>query len=158
MENVALVSVFEKIVVKHLDKSLKIHTSRRRRWREFIRRKRPQLRQSDDWYPLHGNTPAHRSQLVKGFLTKTRTDVLQYPLPFTRLSPLGHLTVPINEETFTETPFCVIGKSESSIAGGFRGGCEKWFPAVLFGKMYLKGNYPNPESHLKEEKNIFKSL
>ncbi|GFW98680.1 hypothetical protein TNCV_2758581 [Trichonephila clavipes] len=39
-------NVLEKIVVKHLHKSLKVHTSQRRRLRESIRRKRPQLRQS----------------------------------------------------------------------------------------------------------------
>ncbi|GFX02588.1 hypothetical protein TNCV_728421 [Trichonephila clavipes] len=36
-------NVFEKIVVKHLHKSLKIHTSRRRRLRQSICRKRPQF-------------------------------------------------------------------------------------------------------------------
>ncbi|GFV45050.1 hypothetical protein TNCV_907971 [Trichonephila clavipes] len=56
-------NVFEKIVTKHLHKSLKLHTSRRCRLRESIRRKWPQFWQKDDWYRLHDNSPAHRSQL-----------------------------------------------------------------------------------------------
>ncbi|GFT75425.1 hypothetical protein TNCV_3394161 [Trichonephila clavipes] len=47
-------NVFVKIVVKHLHKSLKIHTSRRRH-------KRPQFRQIDDWYVQHDNGTEHQS-------------------------------------------------------------------------------------------------
>ncbi|GFT25121.1 hypothetical protein TNCV_180191 [Trichonephila clavipes] len=79
-ENAALVSEqFEKIVAKHLNKSLRLHPYRRRRLREYIRRKRPQFWQSDDWYLLHDNALAHRSQLGKEFLAKTRTNVLPDP-------------------------------------------------------------------------------
>ncbi|GFY12505.1 hypothetical protein TNCV_1799271 [Trichonephila clavipes] len=41
-------NMFEKIVAKHLNKSPKLHTARRRHLREFIRCKRPQFLQSDD--------------------------------------------------------------------------------------------------------------
>ncbi|GFW32062.1 hypothetical protein TNCV_2600881 [Trichonephila clavipes] len=45
---------FEKIIVKHLHKSLKIyediHTTRRRRLRASLYRKRPRFWQSDDLY------------------------------------------------------------------------------------------------------------
>ncbi|GFW49882.1 hypothetical protein TNCV_1885451 [Trichonephila clavipes] len=51
--------VFEKIVAKHLNKSLRLHTSRRRHLRESIRRKRLQFWRSDDWYLLQDNAPAH---------------------------------------------------------------------------------------------------
>jgi len=50
-----------------------------RRLRESIRRKRPQFWQSGDWYLLHDNAPAHRSQLVTQFLAKTHTTVLPHP-------------------------------------------------------------------------------
>ncbi|GFT70043.1 hypothetical protein TNCV_4689981 [Trichonephila clavipes] len=56
-------NVFEKIVTKTLNTFLRLHTSQRRRLRESIRRKRPQFWLSDDWYILHDNVPAHRSQL-----------------------------------------------------------------------------------------------
>ncbi|GFW18259.1 hypothetical protein TNCV_4007981 [Trichonephila clavipes] len=55
-------------------------TSRRRCLRESIRFKGFQFWQSDDWNLLHDKTPAHRSQLVKEFLAKTRTNVLPHPL------------------------------------------------------------------------------
>ncbi|GFX16831.1 hypothetical protein TNCV_2518091 [Trichonephila clavipes] len=54
-------NVFEKIVTKHLHKSLRLHTSRSRRLRESIHCKWPQFCQSDDWYLLRDNAPAHRS-------------------------------------------------------------------------------------------------
>ncbi|GFV45561.1 hypothetical protein TNCV_4855831 [Trichonephila clavipes] len=72
-------NVFEKIVDKHLHKLLRLHTSRSRRLRESIRRKRPNFWQSGDWYRLQYNPLAHRSQLVKELLPKTHTNVL--PLP-----------------------------------------------------------------------------
>ncbi|GFX78511.1 uncharacterized protein TNCV_29511 [Trichonephila clavipes] len=65
-------NVFEKIVVKHLHKSLKMHTSRRRRLRESICRKRPLFWQSDDWYLLHDNAQAHSPQL-SSFLVRGTT-------------------------------------------------------------------------------------
>ncbi|GFT64460.1 hypothetical protein TNCV_2382171 [Trichonephila clavipes] len=58
-------NVFEKIVVKHLYTSLKIHTSRKHPLRESIRRKRPQFWENVDWYLLHDNAPAHRYKFVK---------------------------------------------------------------------------------------------
>ncbi|GFW12279.1 hypothetical protein TNCV_2489231 [Trichonephila clavipes] len=72
-------NVFEKIVAKRLQKSLRLHTSRRHRWRESILRKRPQFWQIDDWYLRHDNAQAHRSQLVKVFPAKTRTKVFPHP-------------------------------------------------------------------------------
>ncbi|GFT58473.1 mariner Mos1 transposase [Trichonephila clavipes] len=43
-------------------------------------RKRPQFWQSDNWYILYNNAPAHGSQWVKEFHAKTRTNVLPHPL------------------------------------------------------------------------------
>ncbi|GFV70697.1 hypothetical protein TNCV_2022611 [Trichonephila clavipes] len=48
--------VLEKIVVKHLNKSLRLHISRRCRLRESIRHKQTQFWQSDGWYLLHENS------------------------------------------------------------------------------------------------------
>ncbi|GFW88638.1 hypothetical protein TNCV_829071 [Trichonephila clavipes] len=62
-------NVFEKIVIKHLHKSLKIHTSRRRRLKESICRKRPQFWQGDDWYLIYDNATAHRSPLGRRFVS-----------------------------------------------------------------------------------------
>ncbi|GFV60278.1 hypothetical protein TNCV_3469141 [Trichonephila clavipes] len=53
--------------------------SRRCRLRESIRHKRPYFWQSNDWYLSHDNAPAQLSQLVKEFLTRTRTNVLPQP-------------------------------------------------------------------------------
>ncbi|GFW08589.1 hypothetical protein TNCV_2776101 [Trichonephila clavipes] len=90
-------NVFEKIVAKHLHKLLKLHTSRRRRLKESIRRKQPQFWQNDDWYLLHDNSPAHRSQLVKEFLAKTRINMLPHP-PYSPDSLVELLLFFINEK------------------------------------------------------------
>ncbi|GFY24364.1 hypothetical protein TNCV_1014131 [Trichonephila clavipes] len=76
-------NVFENNFVKRLHKSLKIHSSRIRHFRESIRR--PHFWQSDNWYLLYDNALTHQSQLVKEFLANTRTNVLPYP-PFTILN------------------------------------------------------------------------
>ncbi|GFV53488.1 hypothetical protein TNCV_4746361 [Trichonephila clavipes] len=46
-------NVFQKIVAEHLQKLPRLHTSRRRRLRETIHRKRPHFWQSEDWYLLY---------------------------------------------------------------------------------------------------------
>ncbi|GFW03943.1 hypothetical protein TNCV_2050591 [Trichonephila clavipes] len=70
--------VFEKIFAKPLNEFLRLHTSRRRRFMESIRRKMAQFWQNDDWYLLNDYTSAHGSQLVRKFLAKTRTNVLPH--------------------------------------------------------------------------------
>ncbi|GFW70951.1 hypothetical protein TNCV_190421 [Trichonephila clavipes] len=63
---------FKKIVVKHFHKSLRLNTSRRRRLRESVRRKRPQFWQNDDWYLLHDNRLAHQYQLGRRFVASDK--------------------------------------------------------------------------------------
>ncbi|GFT25034.1 hypothetical protein TNCV_179491 [Trichonephila clavipes] len=53
-------NVLEKIVAKHLNKSLRLHPYRTRRLRESIRHKWPRFWQSADWFLLHENTPVLR--------------------------------------------------------------------------------------------------
>ncbi|GFX88895.1 hypothetical protein TNCV_2576021 [Trichonephila clavipes] len=59
-------NMFEKIVAKHFNKSLRVNTPERHRLKESIRRKRPQFQKSDDWYILHDNVSAHQSPTGKG--------------------------------------------------------------------------------------------
>ncbi|GFX20468.1 hypothetical protein TNCV_3488251 [Trichonephila clavipes] len=80
---------FEKIIVKHLHRSLKIHISQRRRLRESIRRW-----QRDDWYLLHDNAPAHRSHVIKDFLNETRTGMLPHPPYSSGLTPCDFYMFP----------------------------------------------------------------
>ncbi|GFX64993.1 hypothetical protein TNCV_451311 [Trichonephila clavipes] len=100
-------NLFEKIVVKHLHKSLKIHTSQIRRLRKSIRRKRPQFWQSDYWYLMHDNAPTHRSQLVKEFLAKARTDLLPYPLNSPDLIPCDLYQIPSMRNIYRGTVLCL---------------------------------------------------
>ncbi|GFX91260.1 mariner Mos1 transposase [Trichonephila clavipes] len=87
-------NVLEKIAVQHLHKLLKIHTSLRHRVRESIRRKRPNIWHNDNWHLLLDNAQAHRSQLVKEFLAKTRINVISYPPYSPDLTPFDFYQFP----------------------------------------------------------------
>jgi hypothetical protein len=57
------------------------------RLRGAVRRKRPEKRRTVSWFLLHDNAPAHRSVLVKDFLTKNDVATLEYPPYPPDLSP-----------------------------------------------------------------------
>ena len=48
-----------------------------RRIRHAVRRKRLEKRRTNNWFLLHDNAPAHRSVLVKDFLTKNNVITLE---------------------------------------------------------------------------------
>ncbi|GFW63507.1 hypothetical protein TNCV_401731 [Trichonephila clavipes] len=118
------VCVFKKIVVEHLNKSLKLHTLQRFRLKRSNRRKRPQFWQCDDWYLLHDNAPAYQSHLLKVFLTKIYTKVLPKPFLFTRLKPCNICLFPSMKEYLQGRGFVSLDEVRSIAV-------RKWFPAVL---------------------------
>ncbi|GFU73844.1 histone-lysine n-methyltransferase setmar-like protein [Trichonephila clavipes] len=146
-------NMFEKIVVKYLHKSLKIHTSRRCRLRESIRRKRPQFWQSDDWNFVHNNAPKHRSQLLKGFLTKTRTNVLLYSPYSPDLTPCAFNLFPSIKKHLQERRFVssdkVKGASQEALREVAKNGFQLYFRSYTnAGRSVLspKGSSSKPPS------------
>ncbi|GFW41658.1 mariner Mos1 transposase [Trichonephila clavipes] len=94
-ENAALVSESaRKDRHQTLAQILRLHTSQRRRLREYIRRKRPQFWQKDDRYLLHDNASVHRSQLVKQFHAKIRTGMLPHSPYSPDLAPCNFYLFP----------------------------------------------------------------
>ena len=59
----------------------------RRLW-DTVRRKRPEKWRSSSWFLLHDNAPAHRSVLVKDFLTRNTVTTMEHPLIFPDLLQL----------------------------------------------------------------------
>lgn len=50
-----------------------------RRLREQIRRKRPDLWKTNSWILHHDNAPSHKAIIVKEFLTKNSTNIIEQP-------------------------------------------------------------------------------
>ncbi|GFT85010.1 putative mariner transposase [Trichonephila clavipes] len=144
-------NVFEKIAAKHLKKLLRLHTSRRRRLRESIYHKWPQFWQSDDWYFLHDNAPAHRSQLVKDFLAKTRTNTLPHlsyspdialcdicQFPSTKKPLQGHRFVSSDEvKVASQEALQEVGKNGLQLR--FLKLCECWQKRIVAQGDYFEG-------------------
>jgi hypothetical protein len=69
-----------------------MYTDILRRLRDAVRTKRHKKRRTDRWFLLHDNAPAHRSVLVKDFLTSNNETNLKHPHI---LSTVVHGTLPI---------------------------------------------------------------
>jgi transposase len=64
------------------------------RFREAVRMKNPQNWRTNYWFLLHENAPAHRSVLVKDFLTKSEVTTLEHPLYSPDLTPTDFYLYP----------------------------------------------------------------
>ena len=62
-----------------------------------IRRVRPGLCQSGDWFLLHDNSPSHNATIVKQFFGPTKSDCARPPSVFARFSTCWLLLVPKSE-------------------------------------------------------------
>jgi hypothetical protein len=67
-----------------------------RRLRVAFRRKRLEIRSTNSCFLLHDNAPAHRSVLVKNFLTKNNVTTVDH-LSHSHDLPSGFLPVPKTE-------------------------------------------------------------
>lgn len=65
-----------------------------RRLRNSLRRKRPELWQTGDWFFHHDNAPAHTSLLVRQFLAKNRMTTLPHPPYSPDLAPSDFFLFP----------------------------------------------------------------
>jgi hypothetical protein len=50
-----------------------------RHLRVAVRRKRPEKWRTNSWFVLHGNAPAHRSDVVNDLLAKNSVTTLEHP-------------------------------------------------------------------------------
>lgn len=66
----------------------------KRRLRESVKRKRPDLWQNNTWFLHHDNAPAHTSLLVRDFLTKNSTNVIDQVLYSPDLAPCDFFLFP----------------------------------------------------------------
>ncbi|GFT00546.1 hypothetical protein TNCV_141041 [Trichonephila clavipes] len=92
----------------------------------------PQFWQSSDWYLLHDSAPAHRSQLVKEFLTKTRSNALPYTPYSSDLAQCDFYRFP-SMKKHLQGRREAVEKSfrESSIERDLTRSCKKWLPALF---------------------------
>ena len=59
-----------------------------------IRRVRPGMCESGDWFLLHNNAPSHNETIVKQFLAQRKVTVLDYPLHLPDLAPAYYFLFP----------------------------------------------------------------
>ena len=77
-----------------------------RRFRDAFRRKRPQKWRTDSWFLLHDNAPAHRSVLVKDFLTKNSVITLQHLTYSPDIAPADFYLFPGIKSVLKGRRFC----------------------------------------------------
>ena len=65
-----------------------------RRLREDVRRKRPELWATGDWYLLHDNAPPHVAATVQQYIEKTNMNILPHPPYSPDLSPCDYFLFP----------------------------------------------------------------
>lgn len=65
-----------------------------KRLRERVRRKRPDLWQNQSWVLHHDNAPSHTALIVRQFLAKTSTTVLEHPPYSPDLAPCDFFLFP----------------------------------------------------------------
>ena len=71
-----------------------------KRFREAVRRKRPEAWKNKTWMLHHDNAPPHASLLIREFLAKPETIVVPQPPPLlSRFGPCGLFPVPKVEKS-----------------------------------------------------------
>ena len=73
-----------------------------KRLRDAIRRKRPELRRSSDWFFHHDNAPAHSALRTREFLAKHSITVLPHPPYSPDLAPCDFFLFPMLKRLLIE--------------------------------------------------------
>jgi len=91
-----------------------------RRLRENVRRKRPELWRSGDWFLHHDNVPSSHSFVCDPVFGLSGMDRRSPPTLFTGPSPLWFLFIPDNVKNIERKEICHRGGGENSFAGAIQ--------------------------------------
>ena len=86
----------------------------RRRLREAIRKKRPDLWKNNSWLLHHYNSPAHTSLLVREFLAKNNTVTMSQPPYSPDMAPCDFFLFPKIKRTLKGRSFTAIDDIKSA--------------------------------------------
>ena len=79
-----------------------------RRFRDAVRRKRPEKWRTNSWFLLHDNAPAPRSVLVKDFLAKNSVTTLQHPTYYPDLASANFYLSPLLKSSLKGRRFVML--------------------------------------------------
>jgi len=86
------------------------------RLRDAVRRKRPQLWETQTWMLHHDNAPAHASLLIRSYLAKHQTSVVPHPPYSPDLVPADFFLFPKLKTTLKWRRFQTIEETEKKNA------------------------------------------
>ena len=121
--------------------------------RDRIRKKRPDLWKNNSWILHHDNAPAHSCFVVKQYLAKTSTTVLQHPPYFPDLSPcdfflFDRLKDPMRgqrlgsvEAIKQETAMVLKSFTENDFQACFQSWQRRWHRCIASGGEYFEGDH-----------------
>ena len=92
-----------------------------KRLRDAIRRKRPELRRSDDWFFHHDNAPAHSALRTREFLAKHSITVLPHPPYSPDLAPCVFFLFPMLKRPLKGRRFETIPETNANATKGPKG-------------------------------------
>ena len=88
-----------------------------KRLRDAIRRKRPELRRSGDWFFHHDNAPVHSALRAREFLVKHSITVLPHPPYSPDLAPCDFFLFPMLKRPLKERRFETISGTNANVKG-----------------------------------------
>jgi hypothetical protein len=91
-----------------------------KRLRDAMRRKRPELWQSGEWWLHHDNVPVHKALSAKKFLTKNGMTHLIHPPYSLDLAPCEFFLFPRMKKSPQRKSFCGRGRVEDKNDGGIK--------------------------------------
>ena len=88
-----------------------------KRLRDAIRRKRPELRRSGDWFFHHDNAPVHSALRAREFLVKHSITVLPHPPYSPDLAACDFFLFPMLKRPLKERRFETISGTNANVKG-----------------------------------------
>ena len=80
-----------------------------------IRRVRPGMCESGNWFLLHDNAPSHKATIVKQFLAQRKVTVLEHPPYSPDLAPADYVLFPKVKSHLKGCPFDSISDIEKAV-------------------------------------------
>lgn len=126
-----------------------------RRLREAIRKKRPNLWQTNSWLLHHDNAPAHTSKLVREYLTKNSVSIVPQAPYSPDMAPadfflFAKLKLPLRGRRFESIPSIKENSlrelkaiPQSAFEGAFEGWIKRWHMCIASNGEYFEGDKIN---------------
>ena len=102
-----------------------------RRRRDEVRRERPEKWRTSSWFLLLDNAPAHRSVLVKDFLSNNAVITLEYPPYSPGLAEFNFYLFSLMKSALKGRRFCDSTDNIKNVMEELKKDFTKWFPGMF---------------------------